>query len=522
MNTSPTYASVLHRLAAGEAIDGAELLAGKYRQQMERVTTASNSAFSSKLLGQVTSMATGLLSAGSAVQLVRRELNLLREASERVNATQVGAAQARETLKQNIAVLPAAQRTAFLARADKLGSSLGQDQNVIDVALADAFSGSGGNVNAAFSNVRAAAGYNPNSPGNIAVTAGGLSDVSKATNRVDPAFNLGVLNKVGAASRVIDPKKQLLAIPKTMGGLANSEFTYQESGAMFAALSNRLVDPEGNTTRTAALNFGSRLEQFVAEAIKSGKVAGNVDTFGERLQAVRSNKSLADDFLGSLGGPIEAQGELEQFVRSSRSPLAMEFSRVKQSLADEASIASHGRGLLDWVGSGKFSRAASTELVVAAGSDKVRRVFADAELSLNAANDVYDLLGDTSSRVRTGKLGRSTNWFPRATTEAGIYSRVGETMSRSEAIAELDNRVRELERISPAVPRGSLTTAERTAWHLQQNDPAFASETNEMLEELRAMRSSLVELQERAATAAERTADAVESADRVDRGSRQE
>ncbi|TWT75512.1 hypothetical protein Pla123a_30210 [Posidoniimonas polymericola] len=426
----------------GLSTENARVLTEKYTRSLDYLGRTADRTLGTQLISKVGMLAAGTLSFGSAIALVRNELEALRQQADRIGQTHINAAGAREKLLQNTAGLSSAQREKFVARAEKLAASTGQPQNVIDSALADAYSGSGGNTEAAFRNVRIAAEYNPNTPSAIGPTAGALSDVSKSTGDLNAARNLGFLNKVGLASRVTDAGKQFKAIPQALGGLVTAEATAQESGALFAALSNAIPDTEGNVTATASINFGAKLEEFADKAIKSGKLTPDVDTFGERLLAVQGDAALGRAFVGMMGGEAKAKGALEQLVMDPNSDIAKAYAATKAGFGTAADQEAHGKRTLGIIAGDKYGNTATANRVVASLNERFE-LGSDGYLTEEAKQKLDQALL-FSGRAASGDADffRGTAWG----NSLRRYAKTGSQVSIPEARAVIESEIASLER----------------------------------------------------------------------------
>jgi len=90
----------------------------------------------------------------------------------------------------------------------------------------------------------------------------GIVNVGKATGFTDPLQNLGVIARIGALSQVVELEKQAQMIPQAMVASRGFGATWQESGALFAALSVALAEPMGDMTRTAITRFAESLSAY--------------------------------------------------------------------------------------------------------------------------------------------------------------------------------------------------------------------------------------------------------------------
>lgn len=411
--------------------DSAQQKALQLGQRLEQVSSAGRQAFGGRVLSDIQSFATGLLSASGALSAIRAEYTALRAENERITQTQVSAAGARETLKQNIAALPAAQRNAFLATADSLGASTRQPQGIIDSALGAAFSATG-STELATTNVSLATKFSANNPDAIVGVAGALADIQAGTRDKNALRNLGFLITAGASSRVDEFSKIAGTVPGAVAGTVAFDASSEESAGLFGALSKAITDREGRTTRTATIAFYKQLEELLPEE----------STAGARLARLRSDPELAKQFAGNFSTEAAAIGPLREFITNPNSPIAKEFQNIVGGFGTAADQERLGREALGFVGSGKVATTASTERLFASLGEQ-RRLAADAPLSQEAEAELVELLfaSRIDSIARSRYLERAS-LFGQYGLDGGITS--------AEAISALESRATEVERGAPS------------------------------------------------------------------------
>jgi hypothetical protein len=437
------------------SMEDAERTAGRLRMKLDEAGNSSRKLFGPESLNSLKSYATGLFSVSAAVALVQSELESVKAAAEKIAQTQLGAAPARDLLKRNIASLPEAERAPFEARANKLAAELRQPQPAIDVALAEAFAASQGNVETTFSRVRTAGQYLPTSPEQIGPFSGTLGDISKVTKSQDDLQNLGVLVKIGAMSRVTDAKALAASVPKALAGATSYGATAEEGGALFAALSVAAADPSGEMTGTGVVAVTQQFEKFFDKQVKDAKFqATAVDTFGERLAALRRDPVLARGFVDTASFEKKVGGPLGQFLLDPNSPIAKEYEKNLGGFGTAAEQRATGQSTIDYLRQGRLSHTAEVERTIAANVEQFQ-LTQDAALTQEARTKIVRRYAEI-----TGSGERMAGW------RTSIHT--GDVMTPEEA-------VRMLEKAYADKPG------------LRSLDQGLKDSTDKMIEELKAL-----------------------------------
>ncbi|MCK5127542.1 MAG: hypothetical protein KAR42_14900 [candidate division Zixibacteria bacterium] len=110
--------------------------------------------------------------------------------------------------------------------------------------------------------------------------AGSLLDLTKATGMQDAMANLGFLRQAGAASRMTSLESQLNLIPGIAAGSARG-ITPEQSLETQAAISQLIVDPSGEKTRTGFINLTKDLfTKDLLPTVGVGRGGRRKTTFG--------------------------------------------------------------------------------------------------------------------------------------------------------------------------------------------------------------------------------------------------
>ena len=397
------------------SMEDARQMAIRHQRQLQGLGTTGTKAFGG-IAASLRSTVAGLASVGGAIALVRSELAAIRAESERVTQSHLSAAQSRDVLKRNIAVLPAAQRRTFLARANKLAQTTALPQTAIDTGLAEAFSGTGGDIEATFATASLAAQVQKTSPEAIGEYAGSLADISKATKDKSALRNLGFLLTVGAASRVADAKKQAATIPGALAGAGAFGASAETSGALFSALSVAAADTEGRRSGTGVIRLAEQLSSFFGDR-------GDLGTFTERMGALRKDPALAKEFYEGASFEAKVKGPIREFLLDPESAVAQNFRRAKGGFGTAATQKALGQSTIGFLGEGGIAATAETERVISSTMEQMR-LGSDATLSEKASTDLIELISQARGQ-------------PRFVTRATTALTSGLEFDRAEAIWEL-------------------------------------------------------------------------------------
>lgn len=263
--------------------------------------------FTNRLIGLAAGVgAIGLVR--EAWQLLRNEIEQANQAASEAFETQKDLASAQRGLKLNLADAD----DAGIARAIEAAGSIAQDTSVdeaiIASALADALSSVNANLDRAIANTRLAAQVRPDDPSQIKELAGGIGDVQGAIGTDDPEVALGFLLQVQQFARISDFSKLGTAAPPAIKDLLNKGFDAESAGSIFSAITAGSADRTGESSRTAAIQFGSQLREFLKET-------GNELLSGtEGISLLRQDEALREKFLEALSIEARAKATVESFL----------------------------------------------------------------------------------------------------------------------------------------------------------------------------------------------------------------
>ncbi|MEX2310637.1 MAG: hypothetical protein WD738_23925 [Pirellulales bacterium] len=435
----------------------AERTAGRMRQRLDDATKSSGGLFGPAMLSNIGSYVAGIASASAALSLFRSELDAVRKEAERITQSQLEAGPARDVLKRNIAGMGPKRAAGVERRAEALAAQLGLPQAKIDVALAEAYSASGGDVEAAFNQVRAAGQFLKSAPEQIGTFSGSLGDISKGTGDPNAMRNLGFMIRIGAMSRVADAQKQAKSIPQALAGARAFQATGEQSGALFAALSVAAADIEGNISGTGTIRTAEQLKGFFDKQVKDKKFqSAAVDTFAERLGELRKSPELARQFIDKASFEAKVKGPLQQFFLDPNSAMARAYESNLQQFGTAAQQQATAHETIGYLGQGRFAATGATERAITSKVEQFR-LGREAQLTAESREAIIE---------RVARLNMQFLFQARL----GVLGQTGLTMSPEEAIGQLES---------------SLGAAQRGVF---RPEVELIQNTKEMVTELKAIR----------------------------------
>lgn len=303
--------------------------------KMKKAGAAAQAAFGPKALTQMKSFAVGVAGIGGAaggvlamLRLVTAEIRSVQQLQASAAQTQITVSAARQELIRNLGGLSIKQIREVIASGVEISRETNVSQTVINRALAQGVSASGGDKAGAVSSVRLAAKFLADSPESIAPFAGSLLDLAKVTGSRDTRLNLGFTQFAGQQSRVVNPILQAKNIPPALIGARSFGTTAAGGAALFAALSNAAADVTGAVTGTGLINLSKQLE----------KVLPQFGTTTERIQALQASPEEARKFLASGSFEQKVQGPIRSLLTDPNSVIARQFNKNLASIPGDRGL----------------------------------------------------------------------------------------------------------------------------------------------------------------------------------------
>jgi hypothetical protein len=287
-------------------IDQASRSAAKMQGGLEGVEKSSGKVFGAASIASLGSWAAGFVTAATAARTITSEMQKQQELIDKRTAAQLSVGEARNILLRTLTGSSDAEIKQAMAASQAIAQETGVSENRIAPAFADAISAIGGDVGAAENATRVAARWMAGSPDQIKDYAGTLLDVGKATKTSDAVTNMGLYNLLGQISRVNEPTMMQQTIPASLVGQASFGSTYDESGALFAAISNATSDRHGRFSATASIRLAQQLDKYTR-----GLGVGDL-SFTQQVGLMHLSPELAQNFFkdkkaGGFGASFEAK-----------------------------------------------------------------------------------------------------------------------------------------------------------------------------------------------------------------------
>jgi len=342
MNVKTTFTSdskqleaTLHKLERQNTklIEQNRRLAGESRRASAAAGKQADSAgrAADRAVGSIARMAAGYLSMQAAINLVVQSLKdkEVQEAKSRDATLSVADAQIKAL--RNLGPVAASVQKDFTDQIAKMAAEtpVAGGEATLYSAASTGLSASGGNVKATMDAIRAAVAIAPESAQEIEAISGALLHLGKATGTFDAEKNLGFLLGVGQQAAVTSTEKIAANLAPGIIGATGYGGTAQESGAIIAALTQGMADPEGRKASTAAVNMAKQLEAFLPEKTtykteedkRTGKITKVADVEGtglrttaERIRYMQENAEARQRFLAQATFETKAQIPIEQLL----------------------------------------------------------------------------------------------------------------------------------------------------------------------------------------------------------------
>jgi len=287
-----------------------------------------------KLGSTAKSMMSGLLASAAAVvgfQQIRREIEAIIQLQERAARQQVTVSAARQEVIRNMVGSSDAAIRGVLKSSSGIAAETNVGESTILMAMAQALSASGGNAAVSVNAVRGAAKFLPERPNDIPEFAGTLLDLRRATGFQDAESNLGLLQFIGAQSRVTDPGKLARSAPEALIGVKAMGGTFQEGAALFSAITTGSADVEGRKSATATISLATQLRDFFQKQGRKG-------TTGELISALQANPAMGRAFMDSASFEKQALGPIEQLLLNPSSDMAASYAQFERQIPTDPAV----------------------------------------------------------------------------------------------------------------------------------------------------------------------------------------
>ncbi|NLE58092.1 MAG: hypothetical protein GX616_07020, partial [Planctomycetes bacterium] len=287
---------------------------GQAKTQMDGAAQSGEKAFGPKMHRMTTQLLGALGLTGGvagAIQIVRMEYEHLIEAQRQAASATLTQAQTQEVALVNLGATTEAQRDKFVSASKAMAASLGVSETEVYRRASDALSargdkpvyGPGGAMDA----VRASFSFSRGDPQAGIASAGAALDLSSVT-KATADESLGFLQAIGQKARITDPRKLAVNLPPAMTAATSAGADPRTAGALFAALTQGMTDPTGESSRTASIAFSQQLRGFqdTDEWVNM--------SMSKRIARLQSDPALRDQFLAKASFEKRAQAPIEQLL----------------------------------------------------------------------------------------------------------------------------------------------------------------------------------------------------------------
>lgn len=291
--------------------------------------TNSHKGAAAAMVASFVAVGVQVLSVNKAIQLLIQSNADLEAQQKKARDLTISQADSQRDALINLGPVSQKVREKFLSDMKKLAEDTKVPLAQLYSAASAGLSASGGNLQATLGAVGTAAKVSPHSAEQLQAVANALLHMSKATKTEDPMKNLGFLLGVGQQAAVTDPGKIASNLSAGVIGVTGYGGTAQEAGAIVAALTQGMADPEGQTSSTAAINLAKKLDEFFPTEDtykwetdkKTGAVEKVLDRKGTGLQSptekilyLREHEDERRRFLSEASFEAKAQIPVEQLL----------------------------------------------------------------------------------------------------------------------------------------------------------------------------------------------------------------
>jgi hypothetical protein len=291
----------------------------EYRRQASRVYAQMTGQASSvtravrSWAGSLAGVAAGYLSIQTAIRGVVAALRDQEELRKRSRERTESISEAQAAALRNLGAVPEAQRAEFISRMEQLAQQTRVTGGVKTIyqAASMGLSASGGDVEATTRAIRTAAQIAPESAEELQAIAEALLHLGKATGTSNARENLGFLLGLGQQAAVTSMEKISRNLTPGVIGVRGYGGTAQEAGAILAALTQSMADPEGRKAATAAVNLAKQLDEYFRQ---HEMVTQATDSTIEQIRFLQQHEAARLAFLEKATFETKAQVPVEQML----------------------------------------------------------------------------------------------------------------------------------------------------------------------------------------------------------------
>jgi len=196
-------------------------------------------------------------------QALKEEFNKKKRGDEAKRVSSLSAGQAIRELKVNFRGDKTLTEDQLEGMVEKLALDTRSTVPIASAVLQTAFSANSAENIVAVDAARRALQIDPRNPGQAATLAGRSLDVVASTGSKNIAANQGFLSQIQLASRVTTPELVGQNLVPAIGSLVSLKDTPEQAAELVSTLTKLIGDETGRISATAAINLGSKLDEFV-------------------------------------------------------------------------------------------------------------------------------------------------------------------------------------------------------------------------------------------------------------------
>lgn len=421
-----------HVKAGRLSIDEATAAHRKYRHELgltvsagDDVADSQDKAFGSAAISNLKGYLLGVVSIGTAISLVRSEIQEAVNLAERYNQTKLDAGAAEAVLRETASEDPHLGR--MLAEAQAIAKARDLPVSSVYSTMENAYA-AGGDADLAIRASREAS-QQTRDPYRMIETAAGIGDIIQSSRIKDEQEAAGFLALTQKTSRIKGEK-----VPGAVGKLVASNVaaggTEAGAAALLSALSVAGVDPDGERARTAGVEMiGQTRAFFKKNARKYGINANDFASPDDRIAYLMGHPEMARQFLNDESFGANMSGAVNKLFMSADTQKLYRDAFSQNDEASERLTAAANRRRI--IGEGALQSGRRSEDVIKA-SDEAFALGTDFTFSTDSREKLLGML------TRSGDA-------PMFMRRAALRLDTGVALDRDEAIRESEKAIRQAE-----------------------------------------------------------------------------
>lgn len=327
----------------------------KRAARLREVAAASRQAgaASQRALGGMLITARSLLSSlglvggvAGAVQLVRMEFDRLNESRQRARDVSLPLAKAERAALRNLGAQTVEEQQIILDKVEALSNKLRVPRQGILEGASTALSARGAqSASLALEAVSAGIRLAPDDPQTSTAIAGAALDITKLGEGITPEEAAGFLAEGLIRARVTASELFARSSPRAISSAVARGATPREGLALFAAITQGTVDPQGRRSVTAAIQFAEQLAKPLEKAPQGDTPEAiqkradlekleAVEGIQARIKFLQENKQVRKTFIDVTNFETNARASIESLLTAGQ--VFREFSKNLRELPKAA------------------------------------------------------------------------------------------------------------------------------------------------------------------------------------------